>query len=87
MEAQEELLQKEALAVIEKQIAPCAQTMSERAKLIPVFTKQLRDVIDQTETLRSPWAKALWAFPTGQCPGSTAGDAFRMFAAEGAESR
>jgi len=84
VESREELLQKEALAVIEKQIAPCAQTMSERAKLIPVFTKQLRDVIDQTENAALSMGESFMGISErANALAGTAGDAFRMFAAEG----
>lgn len=84
VEAREEQLQKEALAVIEKQIAPCAQTMSERAKLIPVFTKQLRDVIDQTENAALSMGESFMGISErANTLAGTAGDAFRMFAAEG----
>lgn len=84
VEAREEQLQKEALAVIEKQIAPCAQTMSDRAKLIPVFTKQLRDVIDQTENAALSMGESFMGISErANALAGTAGEAFRMFAAEG----
>jgi len=37
-------------AEMEQQIAPCCALLSERARLIPVFTGQLQEVIDQTES-------------------------------------
>jgi len=84
VEAREELLQKEALAIIEKQIAPCAQTMSDRAKLVPVFTRQLRDVIDQTENAALSMGESFMGISErANTLAGTAGDAFRMFAAEG----
>jgi methyl-accepting chemotaxis protein len=43
-------VEKKRLTDIDHQIAPCSQLLQERAQLIPVFTSQLEDVINQTET-------------------------------------
>jgi methyl-accepting chemotaxis protein len=42
--------EKKRLASIDEQIAPCSRVLQERAQLIPVFTNQLEDVMNQTET-------------------------------------
>lgn len=80
--ARESVLQKEAVAALEKQIAPCSQSMGERARLIPVFTQQLRDVIDQTENAALSMGESFMGIcDKANALAGKANEAFQMFAA------
>lgn len=82
--AEEKRIQGEIITALEQQLAPCSQTLKERAKLIPVFTQQLRDVIDQTESAALSMGESFMGISErANALAGKAGEAFQMFAAEG----
>lgn len=76
--------QRESLSVLEQQITPCTKVLSDRARLIPVFTHQLREVIEQTENAALSMGESFMGISErANALAGKAGEAFQLFASEG----